>query len=63
MAFMAKIANGKVELYNSSTGGKIRSFGSDVQSAVVSGDEVHATLKNGRVEIYSANTGSKLRTI
>lgn len=59
--YVVKVESGHAKLYNSN-GGYVRSIGNDVISAVVSGDEVHTTVKGGKVKIYGVNGGYK-RTI
>ena len=62
MIYVAKIKNGRVELY-SSTGSYQRTVGrSNAVSASVQGDVVAITYANGKVEIYSTS-GSYQRTL
>jgi hypothetical protein len=56
---IAKVVDGKVSLVTSN--GSVRSAQICVGavSAVVSGDEVHCTMKNGKVQIHSFNGSLK----
>jgi len=59
--YVVKIVGGNAKLYKSN-GTFIRTVCSGAQSGVVSGDEVHVTMKDGKVKIYGVNGGFK-RTI
>ena len=60
-----KITNKQVELYNSETGGRIRSIGSKgVVDAALSSDEklIVITYENGSAEIYNVETNAHRAT-
>jgi len=64
MSYVCKVEGGNVKIYNSSTGGQVRTiYCGGVTSGVVSGDEVHVTMSNGQVKIYNCSTGGHIRTI
>lgn len=64
MSYVCKVESGQVKIYNSSTGGQVRTiYCHGATSGVVSGDEVHVTLSNGQMKIYNASTGGHIRTI
>jgi hypothetical protein len=60
-AYVLKVESANTKLYKSN-GSLVRTIGSGAQSGVVSGDEVHVTMKDGKVKIYGVN-GSFKRTI
>lgn len=62
--YVAKVKNGRVELYNAANGSYQRSVGSsNAVSANVQGDTVAVTYANGKVEIYKCSTGSYQRSL
>lgn len=64
MIYVAKIKNGRCELYNASNGCYVRSVGrSGAVSAQVQGDIVSVTYSDGVVEIYNASSGGYLRRV
>ena len=64
MIYVAKIRNGRVELYNAANGSYQRSVGSsNAISANVQGDTVAITYANGKVEIYKCSTGAYQRSL
>lgn len=64
MIYVAKIKNGRCELYNASNGCYVRAVGrSGAVSAQVQGDIVSVTYSDGAVEIYNTSNGCYLRRV
>lgn len=65
MIYVAKIKNGRCEIYNASNGCYVRPVGrsSGAVSAQVQGDLVSITYTDGAVEIYNASNGCYLRRV
>lgn len=58
MATFVRAKNGKAQLFTASQG-VIQTFGNNVETAVLQGDEIVVTTKNGRTEIYKFNSSGK----
>lgn len=58
---MAKVNNGRCDLYNCSDGAYVRSLGSDVVQASTGRDYVAIVTQQGYADIYNASTGSYVR--
>ncbi len=63
---VAKVTNGKLDLYDAKTGGYVRTLNSTVgkyASAVCAGAIVSAQRSDGKTDTYDALTGRFLRSI
>lgn len=58
MATFVRAKNGKAQLFTASQG-VIQTFGNNVETAVLQGDEIVVTTKSGRTEIYKFNSSGK----
>jgi hypothetical protein len=58
MATFVRAKNGKAQLFTASQG-VIQTFGNNVETAMLQGDEIIVTTKNGRTEIYRLNQSGK----
>lgn len=58
---MAKVSNGRCDLYRVSDGAYVRSHGSDVVQASTGRDYVAVVTRDGYADIYNASTGSYVR--
>ena len=59
--YAVKVQSGRALIYDANTGGLLRTVGTNVTAAQVTGEQVQVTLSNGRVQIYSAVTGALQR--
>lgn len=62
-AMAVKVNNGRCEIFKVSSGAYLRTVGSDVVQASISGNHVAAVTRQGRVEIYDASSGSYRRAL
>lgn len=51
---IARASYGRAQIVDTSAG-VLQTFGVDVQSAIIQGDEVVVTLNNGKTQIYRFN--------
>ena len=55
---IARAASGRAQIVDTSAG-VIQTFGVDVQTALIQGDEVVVTLTNGKTQIYRFNKSGR----
>jgi hypothetical protein len=60
MSYYAKVRNGSVQLFNQDSGIPIQTFGygSDIVSALVSGDSIFCESRTGTTFVYDIVNGS-----
>lgn len=54
-----RVVNGRIELRSTSTGGPLATFGSDIFTAVIQGDEIVATKRTGETYIWKLNSSKR----
>lgn len=54
-----RVVNGRIELRTTSTGGPLATFGSDIYTAVIQGDEIVATKRTGETYVWRLNSSKR----
>jgi len=61
-AYYTTVSNGSIQLRSSQRSGVLQTFGTNIETAIVQGDQIVATSKNGVTFIYKIQNNYAILT-